>query len=292
MTNSRAWVDDGFESLGRILIRYRYAVLVAMAVIIAGLVSQLPTLTSDNSNESFFRPDDPALMAYEAFREQFGREEMIVIAVEPPHVFDRDFMQVLRDFHEALEAEVPYLDEVTSLVNVRHTRGEGDELIVQDLMKDFPKTDAELALLKQRVMDSVYYRDLYISADGRLTAVWVETLSYSPAKTDEDQLGGFDDKVAADGVVPTDRPKLTPEENAEVVAAVEAVVKRFDGPEFKAYVTGTPVIIDFFNRAIQADVGKFMSLSFVAFAIFLALLFRRSRHGSKRLSNHLRPRPP
>ena len=51
----------------------------------------------------------------------------------------------LRQFHLALESEVPHLDEVTSLTNVRSTYGRGDELVVEDLLERFPATPEELA---------------------------------------------------------------------------------------------------------------------------------------------------
>ena len=134
MSTIRARIDAAFELLGRTLYQNRLKTLLIMALLVAGLLSQLPNMTRDTSNEGYFHPDDPVLLSYNDFREQFGREDMIVIAVNPPNVFDRSFLKTLRIFHEALEQEVPYLDEVTSLINVRNTRGEGDELIVEDLL--------------------------------------------------------------------------------------------------------------------------------------------------------------
>ncbi len=36
-----------------------------------------------------------------------------------------------------LKTMYPYLDDVTSLYNVRNTRGEGDTLITDDLLENF-----------------------------------------------------------------------------------------------------------------------------------------------------------
>ena len=113
-------------------------------------ISQVPNLRADNSTESFLREDDPARMDYDAFRDRFGQDEQMVIAVVPPEVFDLTFLARLREFHEVIEAEVPYLEEVTSLWNARNIRGEGDELIVEDLMEDWPETPADVARLKAR----------------------------------------------------------------------------------------------------------------------------------------------
>ena len=140
MANLRVRIDDGFETFGRWLYRNRFKTLLMMLVVVAAFGSQLPRLTFDTSNESYFHEEDPTLREYDAFREQFGREEMLIIALRPPEVFDRAFLQWLADFHAALEDEVPYVKEITSLVNVRNTRGEGDELIVEDLLETLPRT--------------------------------------------------------------------------------------------------------------------------------------------------------
>jgi predicted RND superfamily exporter protein len=93
----------------------------------------------DNSVEGFLHDDDPTLIRYNEFRDQFGRDDVTIIAIETPDVFDLGFLEKLRALHEDLEAEVPHLDEITSLINARSTRGEGDALIVEDLLEDWPR---------------------------------------------------------------------------------------------------------------------------------------------------------
>ena len=167
MANLRVRIDDGFETFGRWLYRNRLKTLLMMLVVVAAFGSQLPRLTFDTSNESYFHEEDPTLREYDAFREQFGREEMLIIALRPPEVFDRAFLKWLADFHAALEAEVPYVKEITSLVNVRNTRGEGDELIVHDCDLDACKP------AKQSIFDFAAHRRIehYGLIAGRTAAV-------------------------------------------------------------------------------------------------------------------------
>ena len=125
-------VEGWFESFGTAIVKFRWPVLATLMLLFGGLAAQLPTLTSDNSVESFFAPDDPQMVAYDAMREQFGRDSNVFVLVGPSEVFSIPFLEKLREFHEALEDETPYLRDVTSLINVRETRGEGDELVVED----------------------------------------------------------------------------------------------------------------------------------------------------------------
>ena len=79
----RSRIDSSFESFGRTLYRNRWKTLVLMALLAAAFFSQLPFVTFDTSNESYFRKDDPTIADYEEFRDQFGREEIVIIAIEP-----------------------------------------------------------------------------------------------------------------------------------------------------------------------------------------------------------------
>ena len=75
-------------------------------------------------------------MEYDAFREQFGRDDIKLALIHPKDVFEITFLEKLKTFHEELEETVPHPDEVRSLVNVTSMRGEEGELIIEELMED------------------------------------------------------------------------------------------------------------------------------------------------------------
>ena len=55
-TNLRTRIDLGFANLARIVFRHRLKTLLLVALIVSGLVSQLHTLTADNSHDGCCRP--------------------------------------------------------------------------------------------------------------------------------------------------------------------------------------------------------------------------------------------
>ncbi|MBL6969056.1 MAG: hypothetical protein ISR71_02390, partial [Gammaproteobacteria bacterium] len=172
---NRAAVERGFVSFAGKLIRWKWVTLVAMLVLTALLLSNLPKITIDTSNEGFLRADDPVLLDYNRFREQFGREEVVLISLRPTDLFAPSFLQKLKQFHNDLEEQVPHLDEVTSLVNVRYTIGKEDELLVEDLMEAFPDTPEGMEQLREAAMAHPFYRNLLISEDGTVTTIVIET---------------------------------------------------------------------------------------------------------------------
>ena len=80
------------------------------------------------------------------------------------------------------------MDEVNSLVNARSTRGEGDTLIVKELLKDWPEQDIDLGKLKQYVLNNPVYLNDYISEDGRVAAIIIKPLA--SVKDSEAMIGG------------------------------------------------------------------------------------------------------
>ncbi|MDX9820047.1 MAG: Fis family transcriptional regulator, partial [Desulfococcus multivorans] len=162
LKNLRNRIEIRFAAFARHLFHHRLKTIILMAAAIAGLLSQLPKIEIDTSTEAYLHKRDPALVAYNQFRDQFGRDEVVIVALKPPEVFDRDFLKTLKALHTELEENVPHLDDITSLINARNTRGEGDLLIVEDLLENWPETDDALATVKQRAMANPMYENMLI----------------------------------------------------------------------------------------------------------------------------------
>jgi len=210
--------EQGLERWARTTVRLRWILIPTMFCIAIAFGSQIPKLTTDTSSENYLKEGDPDRVTYDNFREQFGRDTKIAIGIDPPEVFDLNFLSRLREFHEALEAEVPLLDDITSLINIRNTRGEGDRLIVEDLLENFPETEDELAVLETRIMTNPLYQDFVISRDGTFTSIIIETQAYSSLGAESDVFAEFDrEENDAGGEAPA---FLTGEENIEIVRAV------------------------------------------------------------------------
>jgi predicted RND superfamily exporter protein len=271
----RAWLENSLARWGRAAARHPWPVIVVMSLTALALGSQLGRLEFETSTEALLRDDDPARVVYDAFRRQFGREEVIIISVEPPEVFDLGFLAKLRDFHADLEERVPHLDEVTSLINARETRGEGQELIVRDLLEEWPETPAELASLKRRALSNPLYRSLLLSDDGRIVTLIVKTSAYSSLGGDSDAVDDFDDDDAEAAGGSSEPAFITGQESTEVVRAVEAVAAEYGGPDFELHYAGAPVMSDGIQEEMKKNIGLFSGLSVIAVSVLLLLLFRR-----------------
>ncbi|MDJ0783118.1 MAG: MMPL family transporter [Desulfosarcinaceae bacterium] len=278
-TAIRQRLERWLEQSARWIYRHRLKVLLLMLMLITGLVAQIPRITIDTSMEGFLHETDPAMTTYNAFRDQFGRDEVVIVAVETEALFTLETLERLRALHHALADGVPHLDDITSLVNARNTRGEGDTLIVEDLLETWPDTAAQLAAVRERALANPMYRNLLLSADGQFTTIVIR--SHSSAETDDeaDILEGFDDGEDPPAAAPTPQRAsgryLSDAENSAVVAAVEAIARPYDAPGFRITIAGSPVVTHFLKQYMMRDMRKFMLLAIGTVAVILFLMFRR-----------------
>ena len=274
----REQIEVGLESFARAVAR-RSGIAIALCLAVAiGLASRLPTLGMDASVENFLPTDDPARMAYDKFRDQFGREDIIIVAIEPPNVFELAFLRELKRFHEEVEESVPYLDEVQSLVNVRSTYGSGDELIVEDLLEEFPETSEAVDKVRERVMSTPMYLNTVISEDATLTSVVITLQLYSSIGEEQDEeaiLAAGAGDWENQGSHEDDPLYLTGAEMFEALAAVGEIIDRYRGDDFKVYVAGSPVIQEAVTGSMQRNMPRFVGLMLLTIALVLFILFRR-----------------
>jgi len=273
MTNFRNRIEKWFETFAYVIYNHRVKALLIMLILTISAVSQIPKIKLDLSTEGFLHQKDHVLLEYNNFRDQFGRDEAVIIAIQPPNVFDVQFLEKLRTFHEALEENVPYIDDITSMVNARNTRGEGDTLIVEDLLEKMPVSEQEMADFRKRVLSNKMYKNLMISEDGKMTAIVIKTNNYSSLGGEADELGGFE--TNKEQSVSDTATYFTDKENSKVVMAVKEVMKQYESEDFQVYLAGSPVVTHFLKRSMMKDVRTFMGLAVLAIALLLFVMFRK-----------------
>lgn len=282
----RERIEDGLGAWAHFVFRFRWLIAIAMLAVTGTLASYIPSIELKMSTEDFLFEDDPARIAYDRFKEEFGQDQVAILTIEPTAVFDLAFLEKLRAFHDDLEDEVPYLEDITSLINARSVYGRGDELVVGDLLDDMPSNQAELDALRERVMSTPsYLTSGMISADGKATTVLVELATYSSIASDDadaDLLTGFGDDEAFEGsslsgeVEPAKRPFLTSAENSKLVETILAIIERHDAPDFKIRAAGSPLLTYQLTLQMSRDVPRFFGGGLLVITFLLVLLFRRT----------------
>ncbi len=259
-----------FEKIGFVFYTHRVKTILVFALFTILSLNTFEHLRMDVSIEGFLKKEDSVLADYHQFRKDFDNDELIVVGVSGEQVFEMEFLTKLKRLHDELEAEVPYVDDITGLINVRHTRGEGESLIVEDLFERFPENDRDVETLKQRTAKNAFYKNLVISEDLKTTAIVIRLLSFSP-RSGENFIQGFE----ADNHSNTEFERLTSTECGKAVEKTWEIVQKYNKDDFNVLLSGTAAVDHFLVSIIPKDTKKFIFFAYLTVIILLAAIFRR-----------------
>ena len=235
---------------------YPKAVCFLVLFLITVCVSKIPLIEFDTSTRGYLKTDHPSIVSYDEFREDFGRDEFIVLAIEHDDIFSLDFLTKLQILQQTLYETVPYLEEAESLINARHIYGLDDEVIVADLFEEWPQNSEELAALKNVIISNPLYERLYISRDQSLTNI---LLRFQLEVKDED--GG-------------QWRYLEEREYNEAIPVIKSVIANNTIEGAQIYLAGSPIMVANLEESMMRDMQLFTALTIVIIAFFLWFLFR------------------
>ncbi len=271
MPDIRKKTEAAFEAFGHFVYRRCWWAIVLIFLLAWAMIAQMPGITMDLSAEGLLDKHDPALVTYDAFRDQFGLDNMVIFGMDPGQIFSFPFLQKLRKFHYELE-QIPNVEEVTSLINVTAIRSEDDTLVVEKLLAEWPEDAAALAALKARVMAEPLYRDTLISSDGQFTVVLVRPAFYAREVGGDPLAAGFGEAPAEAGPRPH---RLNGQDKKELVDRVLAVAARYRGPDFPLHIGGVVMVEEILKRVTKANMERFLVIASLLILVLLTLLFRR-----------------
>ena len=90
-----------------------------------------------NNYRAFFSPDNPELVAFESFQATYTKNDSILFVLQPRDgsVFSRDNLSAVEELTEKAW-QIPYAIRVDSVTNFQHSWANGDDLTVEDLVRD------------------------------------------------------------------------------------------------------------------------------------------------------------
>ena len=275
--NWRTRTENKLEQFSDLLFDNAKKAIIAIFVLVVAIGSQLPSLKVDTTTEGFLHKTDPMRVEYDIFRDQFGRDEKLMIAVKTKNIFELNFLEKLDSFHHALENELPNIKAVDSLINARNTYGIEGELIVEPLIDRLPQNKDDLVKLKETVTNNSLYENSLYSEDFTMTTVTIDTETYSSSVPPQETASlDFDDSLDFDEDTPGEqRLYLTDAENDEIIAETQRIMERYSDSNFEIFLSGSAAIAGIFKQALMNDSVVFISLMMVVIMVVLFALFRR-----------------
>jgi len=269
--NWRTKTESFLEKMGGKIALNPKKIIFLMLAFSFALISNVPNITIDTSTEGFLHKEDPALVRYEEFKRQFGQDEMLLLAIKTKDIFDINFLKKLNALHVELKENIPHLNDINSIINARNTRGEGDELIVEDLFENWPKDAIELAKIKKTALNSKLYRNLVFNDDMTMTTIIIEPNAYEEVEGADDLDGfGEDESNTQEANFLTDHSK------SEMVTKANEIIAKYQTQNFKVVLAGSLATNDYIKKSIQKDMQKFVKLALLMMLVFLFVVFKRA----------------
>ncbi len=278
MKHLKTHIEKRFEQWARISYRHPLMTLTVLITITIILLVQMKHLAFDTSSEALLHESDPYRIEYDRLRETFGQDRSIILAISSQHIFSETFLKKLKALHRDIEASVPYLKNVDSLLTARCVSGKDDTLQVDELLASWPEKAVDMKALRRRVMANPFYRDHFISKDGTMTAIVIKTQAVIVDEpiSDADIMTGFSDGFETDPEPEvTDTHFISAREIREIVAVLETIISEYQADDFDIGFTGSPVVVDVFNRAVATDMTRCALLAMAAIILVMIFLFRR-----------------
>ncbi|MDR2576133.1 MAG: MMPL family transporter [Treponema sp.] len=226
---------------------YPWLVVAVIALITVFFGFQLPRAQLDNNNLRFVPKNDPAFETSRWIDEMFGSSFFILIGLQRPYgtVFDREFLACIQAYSEEV-GNMPYVKEVTSLVNADYICSREDAIVVEKLVgSDFSGTNEEIAELKRRLLSWDMYERALFSDDFTATQILI------PLSIKSEEAGSS--------------------EVAETFIRIRDIARETFAGYASVYVTGMPVIAATINEAMNADLKLLVPL--VVLVVLMVLFF-------------------
>jgi predicted RND superfamily exporter protein len=278
MRDYKSKIEKGFQRWGIKVIRYRYAILLMTVVLAALAVVQVPKLSIATSVENMLSRNDQVLTDYQRFRDQFGRDEEIVLLISSADIFSLEFLTTLKQFHADLENSLPLLKEVISLANAPYIESGANGVRARGFLDTLPATEDEAQQYRQRGLSYSAFKNLYFTPDGKHAIVVIKTQAVSALTVDGLRLRGYARGVRGTEEHPQHVPQqsISQIENIAVIGIVEAVIMEYQAPDFSIALSGTPVYQYDVEPMIRANMRKMCTAILLVSVLFMPLLFSRA----------------
>ncbi len=166
--------DPSFASkFARGVIQARWVVILLCILVSAGLGMGVRNLEELSSYRAFFSPQNPELQAFDEFQATYTKKDNFFFLIKPlkGDVFNKDVLSAIEELTE-LGWQIPFTTRVDSLSNFQHTFVAGDDLVVEDLIRDASLLSLQdIASKKSIALNEPLIKDFLVTDDGRAAGV-------------------------------------------------------------------------------------------------------------------------
>ncbi len=289
MSNWKHRLETKFAYFSLAIMKRPKLSLLLFLLIIAGFGQSLRFVEIDPEMESFVEETAPVRVIYDRVKEEFGRNDIVMLALRGD-VMSTDFLTRLQAMQRRIENDVPYVEDVTSIINAPYQRGTEDALEVLDLIETIPQTPAEFTQLEQRIQESTLASSVLVNDTRTMALMMIEpaTYDYAAAGGETADVDSFDDAFSEDlfsadafeadagdaSIIENDIPFVTQFQIRDMLAELEAIQAEY--VDLNPLMAGIPAMNDALEGTMQSEMLFFLRLTVVLIVLTLVAFFRQA----------------
>lgn len=255
-----------FGDLAEYAYDHRWPMLIAALATFATALYFASFARIDTSLDAFFDANDPSYRYYDRYREDFGSDEIAYILYRVPDAkhgpFDLQAMRNIAKLTRALETEVPFVSQVTSLTNAEFMESDEDLIQIHELLSEFPRSQRALLKVRDLVVNNPVYVGNLVNAEADHATIIVKTTRAATDKVEKLRL----DPEGGDGLDNL-YPQVTNNKIAEILSR----------PEYKSiefYHSGDVPFNSVYNELALSEPPQLVAVTFAIIMLLGAFLFR------------------
>jgi len=164
------------QTYASLVVRHRWVVLILSVLVTACLGIQIGSLKLNNDPDIWAPRQHEFSKTTRELTKVFGGRNVIVIGVYPKSgdIYNVQILQKIRNIQRGLEAMPEAIQHnVTSLAakRVKDIGGSSEGMVVGDMLRDLPRTPADMQHLKEAIARNPVYIDSLVTPDGRAAAI-------------------------------------------------------------------------------------------------------------------------
>lgn len=223
----------------------RWPVLLVMllSVFLAGIATF--RLKVDPSMETLFIKKSPEYLYYQDYKEKYGSDQMIALAMATDDLFTDSNLKTLQAVTDGISS-YQQVERVISLANAMDIKHKFLGVKTRPALKNVLEGEESLEEAKEDILQNELYRNNLVSKDGKIANILVFL-----------KPGGKD-----------------PAANGALIAQLKDYITDFERPDVKFYMAGAPVEQYEFIRLIHHDQFIFIPIITAILVIMTFLIYR------------------
>jgi len=147
----RSNIEKFIGKFADFIIRWRFAVIALTLLVVFAGACGMPKLQFASNYRVFFSDQNPDLVALEAFQNIYTKNDNVMFVVKPKTqaLFSGDVTGAI-EFITHAAWQIPFATRVDSITNFQYSWAEGDDLTVDDLIRDGPSLSKQVLESKKR----------------------------------------------------------------------------------------------------------------------------------------------